>query len=465
MKYVGSLFFLVSMLPMAVEGAVTINEIAWMGDAVSANHEWIELYNDDGPTSVDGWTLTDGDSLNISLVGTIPADNHVVLERTSDESAPGAAFLIYTGALKNTGATLTLRRADGGIEDQVSGGEDWSNLGGDNTSKNTAQYTVTGWITAEATPGMSNKTESVVTVSESTTSSVSGSSRLAEPTKREPMILKLPGNTLGLNIEAPDRVFVNQSINFDVDSQGVGNTIKNSLKYDWNFGDTHVAENKNPSHSYSYPGTYVVHATAEYGRQKAEVVKEITVLPIALSLTKNKQGDIQINNDSPYSINISEYRLRANLAVAIPVNTWLASKQTITVPRKKSGASAETLVALYDNQGTLVASIMPAALQTTTLSENPSDVAVVRKEVFVDESSFNRSAFQFISEVQASDSEDTKTTETQIPTTTVVSNPNESNSQNTLHWPVLALIALLSVGCVVVLMQPLVKKDSLDSHE
>ena len=69
------------------------------------------------------------------------------------------------------------------------------------------------------------------------------------------------------------------------------------------------------------------------------------------------------------------------------------------------------------------------------------------------------------SEVQASDSEDTKTTETQIPTTTVVSNPNESNSQNTLHWPVLALIALLSVGCVVVLMQPLVKKDSLDSHE
>jgi hypothetical protein len=105
--------------------AVSINEVAWMGSVTSANHEWIELYNPGEAVSVAGWTLSDGMNLNITLVGEMAAASYVVLERTSEESAPGSAFLIYTGALVNGGTTLTLRTAGGEIHDQVAGGEGW----------------------------------------------------------------------------------------------------------------------------------------------------------------------------------------------------------------------------------------------------------------------------------------------------------------------------------------------------
>ena len=80
---------------------------------------------------LDGWTLDDGVNLSISLTGSIPGSGYVVLERSSEESSPATAFLIYTGALVNTGATLTLKNASGQIMDQVAGGENWQEIGGD----------------------------------------------------------------------------------------------------------------------------------------------------------------------------------------------------------------------------------------------------------------------------------------------------------------------------------------------
>ena len=96
-------------------------------------------------------------NLSINLTGVISPGAFAVLERTSDDSAPGSAFLIYTGALVNTGATLTLRDASGVIVDQVAGGENWQDIGGDNVTKETAQYTTAGWVTDVPTPGSANR--------------------------------------------------------------------------------------------------------------------------------------------------------------------------------------------------------------------------------------------------------------------------------------------------------------------
>jgi hypothetical protein len=149
-------------LPVYAHAAVIINEIAWMGSPESPNDEWIELYNTgQSPVSVEGWSIQDGDSLSIPLSGSIGAGAYAVLERTDDGSAPGTAFLIYTGALSNAGATLSLYRQDNTLEDQISGGENWESIGGDNATKKTAQRTAQGWQTADATPGSANsaKTE------------------------------------------------------------------------------------------------------------------------------------------------------------------------------------------------------------------------------------------------------------------------------------------------------------------
>lgn len=146
--------FVLFLLPVFAYAEVRITEIAWMGTEQSAHDEWIELSNT-GEAAVDlaGWLLTDDENLEIELSGTIAPDEYVVLERTDDSSAPGDAFLIYTGALSNEGRTLFLRRSDGSRADEVPGGDEWNKVGGDNEKKYTAQWTGTRWVTAPPTPG------------------------------------------------------------------------------------------------------------------------------------------------------------------------------------------------------------------------------------------------------------------------------------------------------------------------
>ncbi len=205
------------LLPASLEAAVVISEVAWMGGTASANHEWIELYNDGGVIDVSGWTLTDGMNLTIPLAGTIPAQSYAVLERTSDDSAPGTAFLLYTGALVNTGATLQLKRADGDLEDQVAGGDNWQSIGGDNFTKETAQYTTAGWVTGTPTPGSSNSgspkqdddSEEEEEAEEEKDDDTVAPPRL-KVSSGEAVRLVLPGVSLKLQVEAQKLGYVNQ---------------------------------------------------------------------------------------------------------------------------------------------------------------------------------------------------------------------------------------------------------------
>lgn len=354
-----SLASFILLSPAALQAAVTINEVAWMGSGDSANHEWIELYNDTANTVIlDGWTLSDSANLSIELTGAIAGNSYAVLERTSDASAPGSAFFIYTGALANTGTTLSLRRADGGLEDQVAGGNDWSNIGGDNTTKETAQYTTSGWITATPTPGAHNETTGTDTSQndeeEEEQSSTKTSTNNTAKTKNSTSpsrVLTLPPNTLELSVVAPVETFVRQNTAFTVEPSGVGETIQNSVTYYWNFGDGNTTTGKEVSHRYEFPGTYLVTVYGSYKRQEYMAKVEITVLPVALSITRNQNGDVQLNNDAPYEIDISGYRLMGNKGFIFAPNSFVLPRQSITLAGKNIGGT----VSVYDRHGKLVA--------------------------------------------------------------------------------------------------------------
>lgn len=133
---------------VSAQAAVQINEIAWMGTTVSANDEWVELYNDGTEAvSLDGWRLRASDGTpDIALSGVIVAGGYFLLERTDDTSVPNiAADLIYTGALSNSGETLNLSDAAGTLIDSIGG---WS--AGDNSTKATMERVTGGWQTASA---------------------------------------------------------------------------------------------------------------------------------------------------------------------------------------------------------------------------------------------------------------------------------------------------------------------------
>lgn len=120
-----------------IAAGVRINEIAWMGTTISANDEWIELYNANAlPIDLTGWTLSSTDGAPaISLSGVIGATDFWLLERTDDDSVLGVfADQIYTGGLDNGGEELALRDVAGDLIDSVQAGA-W--IGGENTTKQT----------------------------------------------------------------------------------------------------------------------------------------------------------------------------------------------------------------------------------------------------------------------------------------------------------------------------------------
>ncbi|MBU2539704.1 lamin tail domain-containing protein [Patescibacteria group bacterium] len=130
--------------------AVVINEIAWMGTGISANDEWIEMYNNtNNSINFDSWQLIAQDGTpKISLFGTIPANGFYLLERTNDDTVPGiSADKIYTGALGNGGEDLKLYNSSGNLIDEADCSTKW--LAGDNTTKQTMEKTPTGWQTSE----------------------------------------------------------------------------------------------------------------------------------------------------------------------------------------------------------------------------------------------------------------------------------------------------------------------------
>lgn len=350
---IGVLIVSCLLLPIGVEGAVTISEIAWMGSATSANDEWIELFNDGSAQSVEGWTLSDGNNLNITLVGTITAGQRAVLERTDDDSAPGAAFMIYAGSLTNAGATLTLRDQNNTLVDQVAGGENWLSIGGDNVTKETAQLTVGGWVTGAPTPGRANVTTGTVVpeeVPEEETTVSTASNSNSEPT----VSLQLPDHTLTLTLDMPTQVYVNQTVPMAVETSGL-DRLEASLAYDWNFGDIETATGKTVEHTYHYPGRYLVVVDAYYARHTAKIRQEITVLPVNFSITRNQAGDVQIHNDAKYEINISGYRIQGLEGMTLPPETYLLPGATLTVPAEMVGDTDASMIALLDAQTTAVA--------------------------------------------------------------------------------------------------------------
>lgn len=361
--------------PGVSQAAIIINEIAWMGSSGSANHEWIELYNSSSdPIDVTGWTIMDGLNLNINLSGTIGGGAYAVLERTSDESAPGSAFLIYTGALVNTGVTLTMRDALGQIVEQVAGGENWQEVGGNNATKETAQYTTNGWVTDVPTPGARNNTGRVTTTNpdpspdlrQATSSVVVTSPSVRTRAGSQTVSLTLPDATLKLRIEGQTLAYVNQPLRFLGVASGVAPRIIDSLRYHWNFGDTNTATgSKEVRHRFAYPGSYVITLRAGYARHEQVVRHEITVLPVTFSISTSERGDIQLHNDAPYDVDISNYRLVGGGSITLPPHSIILPRATITVPRERLDTLPNSLVALYDEFGNLVASNLRALVLPT----------------------------------------------------------------------------------------------------
>lgn len=140
------------------------SELNWAGSKESANDEWMEIKNNSGrDISLSGWQILSADK-NIKIIFTeenkIPASGFYLLERTDDNSAPGAAAdYIYSGTLSNSGTDMKILGSDCSISDEVIASGKWP--AGDISSRRSMErsYLDLSWHTSASengTPGKEN---------------------------------------------------------------------------------------------------------------------------------------------------------------------------------------------------------------------------------------------------------------------------------------------------------------------
>ena len=465
----GSILF----LPQLCLASVYISEVAWMGSSDSPNHEWIELHNPGSATNVDGWILHDENSLTIELTGTMPAGQYVVLERTSDASASGAAFLLYTGALGNGGATLVLRDAQGNVVDQVAGGSNWENVGGDNATKDTAQRSDGLWRTAPGTPGRPATTAGQTTTATDSTGIETSSSlkATAQRTSVPERQLTLPGITLQLELVASAYTHAGQPTRFTVEPSGVGDTIADSLLYTWSMGNGEQVTGKEIDYTFAYPGEYVVVVAGEYKRQTQFARHTISVSPVQLQLTKASDGGtVVIHNLGDREIDIGGYRLVGQREHTFPTHTIILPRAQVRVPVPIADRYGRN-VALHDQTGLVVAAYVPGAmLASVGAAPNFGSPATVSQVVVQPGHAVaatppptppSNSNFGFVTD------EPPQTTPSVTPpvvshpptlTTQPAADTPNSTPSMVANWPVYALVALLFFGTLGVYLVP-VKRD------
>ncbi len=137
-----------------------INEIAWMGTAVSANDEWLELRNNSGADlPLAGWRLLSEDENQNILFDkgdVVPAARFFLLERTDDASVPSiAADKIYPGGLPNSGSWLKLIDSQCKLVDEIDASDGWTKFGGESSSRRTLERNVVSfdWHTSNEAAG------------------------------------------------------------------------------------------------------------------------------------------------------------------------------------------------------------------------------------------------------------------------------------------------------------------------
>jgi hypothetical protein len=474
--------FWVSCLPYVSVASVRINEVAWMGTTESYLCNWVELYNQSStPVDVTEWTLEIDDTVRPLEEGdgktaTVPSRGFLVLERvtnTCPDAVPGVfGWSIALGNLPNSGATLTLRRADDTVADQVAGGTDWQNIGGDNDSKETAQRTSAGWVTAPATPGAKNQDskettpkqetkekQSANTTSKTTTNTTkyrygrSGGTADTEP-------LGTNDHALELEISGPRTTYVGQPMTLSVTPSGVGDGVAQSLHYQWNWGDRHTTTKPNPTHAYAFPGTYVVTVRGTYADYEAVTRHEITVLPVRLSIERDQANNIQIQNTAPYELNLSGYTVTGTRAITFPARSISLAKQTVTIQQNEVENGIRGLVTIKDAQGKTIASnftAVEARYQTPTVVANVSSAPPPRPMIAGTAWTSNRPSHSN-NIAQESESSSTVTTTasstaTQFLAQPPVAEPLPSTFQKhwRTYWPYGALVGLILLAAWLLL--------------
>ena len=156
----------------------------------------------------------------------------------------------------------------------------------------------------------------------------------------------------GLKITAPDIAHVNEQVDFV--AEPIDGRKNRLVRYFWNFGDGVTADIASPTHSYKYPGKYVVIVESHYLKEEKVTRHEIEVLPLEVSLDADAMGVVTLTNNGTEEINLYGMTVSGRGEFTFPEYSILMPNQSITVtPESDNGGGG--FAVLRDQAGVLVA--------------------------------------------------------------------------------------------------------------
>ena len=457
MRHVIVLLLLLA-VPSFASAQVVINEIAWMGSdnggtaSANSNDEWIELRNmGNEAITLSGWILkSTDDKPSIILDGIIEPQGYFLLERTDDTSVPGiTADLIYVGALGNTGETLVLHDNNGIEIDRVVGGEEWKNIGGDNTTKYTPQKTGSGWVTALPTPRASNANtssrEEENSASESTEQGGGSQNQSTQPTGSSTFPVE---QRIYADAGEDRTVIVGADSIFEAFALGLEKKPLSNARFLWNFGNGRTAEGKKVLHYYEYPGSYVVILAVSSGEYSASDRIRVEAVSANITITAATSSFIELFNKAGRELNLSRWRLFADGSYfTIPDNTIVLSGKPLSFAASVTGLSVNnpnSVSLFYPNgveavryEGDVISPVSEPSVEQTVSPSVKAVPVVVEKTV---------TSVQNNQDAQDSN----EVTDEQF--AAVAADISETDADRALYTWLAALIAIIGISVTAVLL-------------
>jgi len=366
------LFFVLFLIPTFARAEIIISEIAWMGTNASANEEWIELQNIGSNTvSLSGWGVfkAGGDTQIRSLSGSLSSGQYLLVCRTTPtvtnplSGICGINGTFGGGGLVNTGEHIVLKDSLGTIIQNLNFSSGWP--AGDNSTKQTMQWTGSSWITANPTPGSQNSTSG---------STGSGGSQNQnnnngdDEDEEEEDISSSKKNIVYSKIvkikTIDNTVPLGSPVKFYLDTRDRNGSNIFRGQFFFNMGDgteLYFSKNEKFEHTYDHEGTYIVtlkYYSTYFEGIDPEITDKITVNITKPGMTVSKihlDGSIEIRNSNGKEIDLSDWFLRDNFGKVfkIPKDTYIPANKTIVFNSKRTGINSN-FVALFNPSGGLV---------------------------------------------------------------------------------------------------------------
>lgn len=324
--------------PVFCWGNVIINEIAWMGTE-KATDEWIEFYND-GSSIIDiaNWSIYGADtekcldfsSADGNLTTIIPEYGYLIYANGEDDIKDANGINIVDiwdasiGMNNNSPGKLILYdspNCQGNEIDIIDQTDSW--LTGNKTTKQTMERISDGWQTS-LNPGGTPKAEN----SSGKIEEIAEPELEIEESPKVPIASNYPPYAeAGADIvgSAKQDLFFDASQSWDPD--------KNDLTFLWNFGDGTTDNNQTTTHSYLYPGQYIV--TLLVGDGEFSDFDSLIVNVYDNSIIINEfnpwESWIEIYNQSEQIANLSNWKIND---FVFPSNSLISPKQYLVLTKE-----------------------------------------------------------------------------------------------------------------------------------